>query len=99
MSKSPNPTTTVYIRVHPLDPKRGYKARRYGIYDTVFHEEKGWYRAEFTSTQIAVLKSLRANENPESTLVFEILTPEEKKNFDRAEAIKKRKAAENALEV
>lgn len=95
-----NSLITRYLRIHPRDPKKGYRVRVLNIYGSPFAEEHGWYPVSFREDQFAILRMIR-NEpnNPDSKPVFDICTEEERKALVAAEALAKEPRGQHASTI
>jgi hypothetical protein len=72
---------TLYIRIHPLSKggRGGHRVQQYFIYGSLFRVSQGWYRCSFSEEQWAYLRDVRTkNVDPESKLVFDICTEQER---------------------
>jgi hypothetical protein len=95
-----NTLLTRYLRIHPREPKKGYRVRVYNVYGSPFAEERGWYRVSFREDQFAILRMIRNEpDNPDSKPVFDICTEEERKALEAAEARAKEPRGQHSAAV
>jgi hypothetical protein len=76
-----------FVRIHPRTPgsKGGHRVQRYSIYGTLFIEGQ-WFVAQFSEEQWEYLRNVRTyTEDPDSKLVFDVCTAEEKAEIERKE--------------
>jgi|WetSurMetagenome_2_1015567.scaffolds.fasta_scaffold201095_3 hypothetical protein len=77
---------TLFIRIHPHQPQRGFRSARLSIYGYLFQEKLGWYRATFNDSQWAYLRNMRNDEsNPDSPRVFQIVDEAGKRALEEEE--------------
>jgi hypothetical protein len=88
----------IWVRLKPLNERKGIRLQRYGIYGMRFEEKRGWYivpavleMADGSTIDIAAkLRTIRNdNDDRDSPLAFDVMTAEEAKRLDADE----RKAA------
>lgn len=73
-----------YVRIHPFDPRRGFKVKRYIVLGVRFEADKGWY--EVPDDYIPELKSCVQDVSaPVPVPVFQVATKEEAMETARKE--------------
>jgi len=94
----------MFIRIHPFNPQRGFKVRRFVYRGQRFEEERGWYRV--TDEFAEEVRDLRQDAyNPDSKPVFQVADADEAKKLsvkDYEEAnptVKIQQAIEGSQEV
>lgn len=97
---------SIWVRVKPYNPKRGYKQKTYSVFGYRFQEGKGWYKVNKTVTwgdgvhrkTIDVAEYLRkihnSSEDEQSPLVFDVCTEAEATAITAVEKKRAEKAAE-----
>ena len=81
---------TRFVRIHPYEPKRGHKVKRYGVFGIMFQESVGWYQVKMREEQFDILSNIVQNpESNETKPVFDICTESERKDLERRERIAK----------
>lgn len=79
---------TKNIRIHPRskNAKGGFRVDRYIIYGTLFTAEQNWYKCSFSEEQWDELAAIRTkNGDPDTKLVFDIATDDERKKINARE--------------
>jgi len=99
-------TESIWVRVKPYNPKRGYRTKTYSVFGYRFQEGKGWYKINKTviwgeganrkTIDIAAyLRGIHNNAEDEQTpLVFDVCTEAEATAITASEKKKAEKAAE-----
>ncbi len=97
---------SIWVRVKPYNPKRGYKQKIYSVFGYRFHEGRGWYKLNKTmiwgegvhrkTVDIAeYLRKIHNNsEDEQSPFVFDVCTEAEATAITAAEKKRAEKAAE-----
>ena len=91
---------TLFVRLKPYDPRRGYVLRRYTYRGIKFHEERGWFRVPKDVAEY--LRAVHQSPGDEhSPLAFDVCSEAEAKNLEtkEKEASVTRKTASDDIKV
>lgn len=73
-----------YIRLHPFNPQKGFKVKRFGYRGARFSSEKGWYKV--TDEFAEEVKDFTQNLNdPDSKPLFQTASEEEARKLSMAD--------------
>lgn len=89
---------TVFVRLKPYDPRRGYVLRRYTYRGIKFQEERGWFRVpKDVADYLRAVHQVPGDEH--SPLAFDCCTEAEAKSLEAKEATVTRKMAGDDIKV
>lgn len=65
----------MYVRLKPLNARRGIHTRTYNFRGAIFHVERGWYKV---SAELAeLIRPIKADPYPDAMHVFDVCTEDE----------------------